>query len=204
MFSIHASYRGRARRRADYVRDVADALAATAAVSERVDRGPVDFVVLSPEAEGATTVILNLLQAGDFAIGVAAVTGDPADVDESQLVSAAGRALGRSGRAGSVAVRIESSGPGGVQAPGAAVTVAADIAAAFTLIAHVLSRRTAEGREATSLMRRGYLQSEAAQEVGISKQAMSQRLSAAGWQAEQAGWELAVHMLARVGDLPAS
>ena len=93
---------------------------------------------------------------------------------------------------------------GGVQAAGAAVTVAADISAAFTLIAHVLSRRTAEGREATSLMRRGYLQSEAAQEVGLSKLAMSQRLSAAGWQAEQAGWELAVHMLARVGELPAS
>ncbi|MDN6619650.1 MAG: DNA-binding protein, partial [Corynebacterium variabile] len=45
------------------------------------------------------------------------------------------------------------------------------------------------------------LQTEAADYVGISKQAMSQRLAAAGWQAEQAGWMLAVHMLRRVTEL---
>ena len=79
--------------------------------------------------------------------------------------------------------------------------VASDITAAFTLLAHMLARRTAEGREATALMRQGHLQSEAAEMVGISKQAMSQRLAAAGWQAEQAGWQLAVHMLARTESL---
>ena len=60
-----------------------------------------------------------------------------------------------------------------------------------------LSKRTFEGREATSLVRSGLNQNEAAAELGISKQAMSQRLQAAGWQAESAGWRLAVNLLAR-------
>ena len=75
--------------------------------------------------------------------------------------------------------------------------LASDISAAFSLIGHVLTRRTQEGREATALMRQGYTQNDAATELGISKQAMSQRLVAAGWQAEQAGWDLAVHLLTR-------
>ncbi len=97
--------------------------------------------------------------------------------------------------------RVELPGPGGVRAPGTPADVADDVTAAFTLLAHVLTRRTPEGREATALMRQGYLQTEAADYVGISKQAMSQRLAAAGWQAEQAGWTLAVHMLRRVTEL---
>ena len=76
-------------------------------------------------------------------------------------------------------------------------TDAADIASAFALLGHVLVKRTVEGREATSLVRSGLNQNEAAAELGISKQAMSQRLQAAGWQAEQAGWQLAVNLMSR-------
>ena len=72
-----------------------------------------------------------------------------------------------------------------------------DIAGAFALLSHVLAKRTLEGREATSLVRSGLNQNEAAEELGISKQAMSQRLQAAGWQAEQAGWQLAVNLISR-------
>ena len=76
-------------------------------------------------------------------------------------------------------------------------TNAEDIAAAFALVGHVLQKRTIEGREATALVRRGMNQNEAARELGISKQAMSQRLQAAGWQAEQAGWRLALNLIIR-------
>ena len=58
-------------------------------------------------------------------------------------------------------------------------TAADDIAAAFALVGHVLHKRTFEGREATALVRSGMNQNEAAQALGISKQAMSQRLQAA-------------------------
>ncbi len=213
MFAIYASYRGRSRRRADYVRDVADALANSSVVADLEPLGVEDFLCLTegPDATGA--VVLSLLQAGDFAMGIGAVVDDPAqesdadpeDIDAEQsrqeLLSAARRAVSPRHRAGHIGVRIELSGPGGVLAPGAAALVSEDIAASFTLLAHVLARRTEEGREATALLRAGHLQSEAAEIVGISKQAMSQRLSAAGWQAEQAGWNLAVHMLARVDEI---
>ncbi|WP_297009451.1 DNA-binding protein [uncultured Corynebacterium sp.] len=213
MFAIHALYHGRSRRRADYIRDVAEALAATSAVSDVRLYGAEGFAVVSPDADGATTVVLNLLQAGDFAVGVGAIIGgadagltDPGAAGgtgdfREQLFGAAARSFGRQHRPATVTTRVELPGPGGARAPGTPADVADDVTAAFTLLAHVLTRRTPEGREATALMRQGYLQTEAAEEVGISKQAMSQRLAAAGWQAEQAGWTLAVHMLRRVTEL---
>lgn len=225
MFAIRASYRGHSRRRSAYVRDVAQALGQSPAVlSERV-LGVEDFVCVVPGPEEAGGVVMSLLQAGDFAIGIGAIAGlhgvastnEEAHGDEEDLeaadyhselheecMGAAGRALEPKQRASAVNVRIEKPGPGGVLAPGKAVDIAEDIAAAFSLLAHVLARRTKEGREATAMLRAGHLQSEAAQIVGISKQAMSQRLAAAGWHAEQAGWNLAVHMLARIDELPAT
>ena len=103
-------------------------------------------------------------------------------------------AVGKLGKAGVVKARIDARG-----ADPARYT--ADISGVFCMLGHVLSKRTLEGREATSLMRAGYNQNEAAQELGISKQAMSQRLQAAGWQAESAGWHLAVNLLQRAEEL---
>lgn len=202
MFAIHALYHGRSRRRADYIRDVAEALASTSAVSDVRIYGAEGFAVVSPDADGATTVVLNLLQAGDFAVGIGAVVADPDDVGDpgavhDQLFEAAARSFGRQHRAATVTTRVELPGPGGVRAPGTPADVADDVTAAFTLLAHVLTRRTPEGREATALMRQGYLQTEAADYVGISKQAMSQRLQAAGWAAEMAGWQLAINVMER-------
>lgn len=219
MFAIRASYRGRSRRRGAYVRDVAAALGNSPAVLEERVVGVEDFVCVVPGPEEAGGVVMSLLQTGDFAIGIGAVVdagyglaGVDVDDEDSEdyhveaindVIGAAARAMAPKQRASVVSVRIEKSGPGGVLAPGKAAIIADDIAAAFTLLGHVLSRRTKEGREATALLRAGHLQSEAAELVGITKQAMSQRLAAAGWQAEQAGWGLAVHMLERVEEVSA-
>ena len=218
MFAIRASYRGRSRRRGAYVREVAEALGKSSAVlTERVFSVE-EFVCVVPGPEEAGGVVMSLLQTGDFAIGIGTVVGgEPAadlladleDLNEDsyaaevmeEMIGAAGRALAPKQRASAVTVRVEKPGPGGVLAPGKAAEAADDVAAAFTLLAHVLSRRTKEGREATALLRAGHLQSEAAEMVGITKQAMSQRLAAAGWRAEQAGWSLAVHLLARIEEM---
>lgn len=212
MYSVQATYRGTSLRRAEYVRQVADALGnAHNVVGVRV-HGPEEFTVLADDADSAAGVVMNLIQAGDFAVGIGAVLGDGGDnTDDTadaadaalqdHLVAAAARAVRGARRPGIIQARVETPGPGGVQASGLGADIAGDIAAAFTLVSHVLSRRTSEGREATALVRQGHLQSEAAEMVGISKQAMSQRLAAAGWQAEQAGWLLAVHMLARTETL---
>lgn len=218
MFAIRASYRGRSRRRGAYVRDVAEALGnSSAVITERV-LSVEDFVCVVSGPEEAGGVVMSLLQTGEFAIGIGSVLSDDVasqreldyeDLDEAdyaeevieEVIGAAGRALAPKQRASVVSVRVEKPGPGGVLAPGKVAEVAEDVAAAFTLLAHVLSRRTKEGREATALLRAGHLQSEAAEMVGITKQAMSQRLAAAGWQAEQAGWTLAVHTLARIEEM---
>lgn len=207
MFAIYASYRGKMRRRGAYVRDVVDAFAKSPVVLEVEQKGVEDFAVLTNGPDETGAVALSLIQAGDFAIGIGSVTGgaeaseEESDELEKEVVAAASRAVTRTQKATTVTVRIERPGPGGVLAPGAAAMIGQDIAAAFTLLAFVLARRTEEGREATALLRAGHLQSEAAAILGISKQAMSQRLAAAGWQAEQSGWNLAVHMLARVDEL---
>ncbi|CAI37126.1 putative DNA-binding protein [Corynebacterium jeikeium] len=204
MFAVYAAYRGRSQRRGEYVRDVAAALERSSMVESVEMKGIEDFVCIAPGPDEAGGLVMSLLQAGDFALGIGSVVADvegdaPSSAEEA--IGAATRAVTRSQRAGAVSVRIEKPGPGGVIAPGRAAEVAQDIAAAFTLLAHVLARRTKEGREATALLRAGHLQAEAAEIVGISKQAMSQRLAAAGWHAEQAGWTLAVHMLARADEL---
>lgn len=211
MYAVHATYRGTSLRRAEYVGRVADALASARSVLDVRRIAPEEFAVLAGDADSAAGVIMNLIQAEEFTVGIGAVMGGSDGAPGSavasadgegqahcdQVVAAAGRAVAGVRRAGEIHARVEQPGPGGVRVTGHGAEVSGDIAAAFTLVAHVLSRRTAEGREATALVRQGHLQSEAAEIVGISKQAMSQRLAAAGWQAEQSGWLLAVHMLAR-------
>ena len=145
MFAVYAAYRGRSQRRGEYVRDVAAALERSSMVESVEMKGIEDFVCIAPGPDEAGGLVMSLLQAGDFALGigsvVAEVDGDaPSSVEET--IGAATRAVTRSQRAGAVSVRIEKPGPGGVIAPGRAAEVAQDIAAAFTLLAHVLARRT--------------------------------------------------------------
>ncbi|MCD2109471.1 SatD family protein [Rhodococcus rhodochrous] len=73
----------------------------------------------------------------------------------------------------------------------------ADVDAALTLLATVVLRRTEQGHEAVDLARQGLSQARIAERLGISKQAVSQRLATAGWQAELAGRELVRRLLER-------
>ncbi|RAV32096.1 DNA-binding protein [Corynebacterium heidelbergense] len=206
MFAIHASYRGRARRRAEFVRNVAAALAESPVAESVRQEGITDISCVAIGPENAGGVILALLQVGDFALGLGSLSGTDLEGGAEEagtegVEAAARRACPPSQRAGSVGVRIERADVPGTLMPGRAADIAEDIAAAFTLLSYVLSRRTEEGRQATALLRAGLSQSEAAREAGISKQAMSQRLAAAGWHAEQAGWSLAIRMLARADEV---
>lgn len=175
MLAIHARYRGREVRRSSLVKRSAEALSSLPGVAGFENLGVEDIRSRVDTAEALTSVVMALLSDGDWAIGIA--------VDQASIVEEkASRAVGT--RAGSVRVKCATAGTGGE-----------DIQAAFTLLAHVLAKRTIEGREATSLVRSGMTQNEAAERLGISKQAMSQRLGAAGWAAETSGWKLAVHLI---------
>jgi hypothetical protein len=68
--------------------------------------------------------------------------------------------------------------------------------AALDLLASVVQRRTDPGWEAVDLISRGANQTEVAQQLGITKQAVSQRLRAASWAPEVAGRDLAAQLLA--------
>ena len=147
--------------------------------------GVEDICAVVDSPESLCDTVMALLSDGSWAIGLG-ISPDTTDEDEARATATG--ALKGSARAGVVKV---------AYAPRRNAPIAGDIAAAFALLGHVLGKRTLEGREATSLVRSGLNQNEAAEELGISKQAMSQRLQAAGWQAETAGWQLAVNLLAR-------
>lgn len=198
MFAIHARYRGRAIRRAELVSRSAVALSTLPGVDTFEVLGVEDICALveSPAAVADTT--MALVSAGEWAVGIGIYPDAqrPTATDTKRLASSA---VGSRARAGMVYVRVHA-------ARGDKATAdrwASDIAACFLLLGTVLGKRSLEGREATSLMRRGLNQNEAAEELGITKQAMSQRLQAAGWQAETAGWQLAVNLVARAADMAA-
>jgi hypothetical protein len=68
--------------------------------------------------------------------------------------------------------------------------------AALDLLAATVSRRSERGWEAVDLASAGLNQIEVAARLGISKQAVSQRLQAADWHVEPDGRALASHLLA--------
>ena len=200
MFALHARYRGREIQRADYVQRFATALAATDGVEAFHILDVEDMCANVSSAAAVTNATMALLSAAEWSVGIGVIPHRREHLG-SDSVEAAERvrklatvAVGKLGKAGVVKARIDARG-----ADPALYT--ADISGVFCMLGHVLSKRTLEGREATSLMRAGYNQNEAAQELGISKQAMSQRLQAAGWQAESAGWHLAVNLLQRAEEL---
>ena len=71
---------------------------------------------------------------------------------------------------------------------------------ALDLVAALLQRRTDRGVEAAALARQGLTQLEAARRLGVSKQAVSQRLQAADWHLEAPGRELATYLLSEADD----
>lgn len=188
MFAVSARYRGRSIRRAELVTASAEALSGLPGIGTVSVEGIEDISSIPDDAEGTTTLVMALLSAGEWAVSIGIAP------DSEEALTAAHGALSRGGRAGAVHVRIRSDDP-------AAASWSGDIAAAFALLSHVISRRSPEGREAAAFLRAGFTQVEAAKELGVSKQAVNQRLAAAGWQAEEAGWSLAVNLLSRANEL---
>lgn len=186
MLAVHARYRGRSVRRADLVQRSAAALSTLEGIGEFEVLGVEDICAVAYSSPAVCDVVMALLADGDWAIGIGIIPGEGAGDAETRAVATA--AVKGSARAGHVYAKTDRRGR---------AAEAQDIAAAFALLGFVLHKRTMEGREATSLVRGGLNQNEAAEELGISKQAMSQRLQAAGWAAETAGCQLAINLIDR-------
>lgn len=155
--------------------------------------------VIEGTSAGARTVIdiaLTLVRLRTWSVGI----GIGAVEQPLPKTTRAGR--GAAFEAAREAVTRAKNAPGGV-----AITTAdadrtsrcRDAETALALVALLITDRTEQGHEAVDLMAAGLTQTHAAERLGISKQAMSQRLSVARWSIEDDGRQLATHLLTDIG-----
>lgn len=85
--------------------------------------------------------------------------------------------------------------PTGLAVSGEAPAAAARAQSALDLLAATVARRSPRGWDAVDLAAEGLSQGEIAERLGVSKQAVSQRLHAADWHLEGPGRELAAYLL---------
>jgi len=83
-----------------------------------------------------------------------------------------------------------------VQVRGADRESATRTEAILSVLGLIVGRRSREGQEVTALLNTGMTITAAAAELGVTRQAASQRAAAAGWSVEPAGRALAVELLA--------
>ncbi len=81
--------------------------------------------------------------------------------------------------------------------PATTTATARDATAGCQLLVDLLQRRSDAGREAVEAARSGYTHAEIAARLGITRQAVSQRLRAARWPLEQASIPMLGHLLDR-------
>ncbi|GAA4814060.1 hypothetical protein [Tomitella cavernea] len=135
------------------------------------------------------TLALDLLRRKHWSVGIGIGAVD-LPLPES---TRAGR--GRAFEAARTAVEAAKSAQVPVAAAGQDAARTESAQTALVLTGLVIVRRSAQGHTAVGLMDRGLTQSEAADVLGITKQAVSQRLAAAAWQPEVAGRVLAERLL---------
>ncbi|WP_116450486.1 SatD family protein [Blastococcus litoris] len=150
-----------------------------------------EFQGLLAEPDEVVDVVLRLVRAGDWSIGVGAgpvqtplpsstrAGAGPAYLSARRAVDAAKQ------RASRLAVR------------GAVPAEAGDAQAVLSALAVVVDRRSEQAWEAISLVGKGSTQAEAAATLGISRQAVGQRLAAGLWDLERELRPTAGRLLAR-------
>lgn len=195
MFVMTIDQRG-SRRERDRVEDLLEAMHGVPLLRP-FDRTAGDEVqaVVENSPTGARTVVdvaLRLVREQHWSIGI----GVGAVELPLPTTTRAGR--GHAFEAARDAVTRAKNAPGGVAVASARddlAAAAADAETALILVALLVTDRTEQGHAAVDLMTAGHTQTSAAEILGISKQAMSQRLSVARWSIESGGRTLAEHLL---------
>jgi hypothetical protein len=150
-----------------------------------------EFQGVLADADDVVDVVLRLVRAGGWSIGVGAgpvqtplpsstrAGAGPAFLSARRAVDAAKQ------RAGRLAVR------------GAVPADAGDAQAVLSALAVLVDRRSEQAWEAIALVGTGRTQAEAAAELGISRQAVGQRLAAGLWELERELRPTAARLLTR-------
>ncbi|EGD22131.1 hypothetical protein [Prescottella equi] len=190
MFVLTVDQRG-SRRDIDRVGPLLDDLASTPLLRPFERTAGDEVQAVADDADIVVDLALDLVRREHWRVGIG--VGEVEEPLPAQTRAGRGPAF----EAARDAVERAKRSPSGVAVEARDALAAADADAALTLLALLVSRRTPQGHAAVDLARRGLNQAESAAELGISKQAVSQRLIAAGWHAESAGRQLAARLLAR-------
>ncbi len=135
------------------------------------------------DASAAVDAVVALLRLGGRRIGVGAALPGPQD---APVTLAARRALEAAGRR-----------PARLAVRGDDPEAAADAQAVLTALAVLLTRRSAAAWAAVDLVAAGSTRAAAAAVLGVSRQAVTQRLAAASWELERELRPAAARLLAR-------
>ncbi|MEO6880569.1 MAG: hypothetical protein ABI181_06390 [Mycobacteriaceae bacterium] len=193
MFVLTVDQR-RSRRDADRVPELLALLASTPVVRgfERTAGDEVQGVLDDPGA--VVNTVLALVRSACWSIGVG--VGTVAQPLPASTRAGRGPAFERARDA----VEAAKTSPSHVSVVGAEPVSAQHAGAVLDLLALVVARRSDEGWAAVELVRVGATQTAAAAALGITKQAVSQRLRATAWGIEVAGRSTASALLARAAD----
>jgi hypothetical protein len=180
------------RRTADRVADALRELNATVPVVLAFERTAGDeFQGVLAEPAEVVDVVLRLVRTGGWSIGVGA--GPVQTPLPSSTRAGAGPAFLSARRA----VDAAKQRPTRLAVRGAVPADAADAQAVLSALAVVVDRRSEQAWEAIALVDSGRTQAEAAGELGISRQAVGQRLAAGLWDLERDLRPTAARLLTR-------
>jgi hypothetical protein len=137
------------------------------------------------------TAVLELVRWGGWSVGVGA---GPV---EEPLPASTREARGMAFIHAREAVDLAKHRPHGVAVVGADREAAREAEAVLTLLAVVVGRRTDAAWDAVDLVATGLSLTEAAHKLGVSRQAVGQRLAAGHWAQERDARPVAARLLAR-------
>ncbi|GAA4393259.1 hypothetical protein GCM10023147_23830 [Tsukamurella soli] len=183
----------RSRRDRDRVDDARERLGHLAWVRPPERTAGDELQAVSDSAETVVSATLLLLRDRHWSVGIGAGRVDTPLPDQTR----AGR--GPAFEAARDAVTAAKSAPVPVQVRGPRTDECARAEAILSVVGFIVGRRSPQGGEVVALMDTGLTQTAAAERLGISKQAVSQRLAAAGYPVEPAARDLARHLLDLAG-----
>ncbi len=179
------------RRNPDRVAGVLDDLAGVPTVLRFERTAGDEFQGVLEDPAVVVSVVLELARAGGWSVGVGA---GPV---QTPLPASTRAGAGPAFVAARAAVEAAKRRPARVAVRGAASTAAGDAQAVLTALAVLVQRRSAQAWEAITLVEAGRTQAEAAVELGVTRQAVGQRLAAGLWEVERDLRPTAARLLAR-------
>jgi hypothetical protein len=150
-----------------------------------------EFQGVLAEAEHVVDVVLDLVRLGGWSIGVGA---GPV---QTPLPASTRAGSGPAFLSARRAVDAAKQRPTRLAVRGAAPTDAGDAQAVLSALAVVVERRSDQAWEAIGLVAAGRTQAEAAATLGVTRQAVGQRLAAGLWEVERELRPAAARLLVR-------